>query len=704
MRYAILSALFLCIVQTGFSQGYTHFQSYASPNSYHHKQGSKVWISIGKNPDNRVIEYDLARRDFAFLNDSAPVFRSMVSDQNNGVGKDLSSQIYYTSDNWQTINSSAQTGLTSIYRTSTGFFGIKEKNKAEAEFYHSPDGNIWTKVAEITNGSNYSYRTMGISTGKVWLISNPQTYQVSNDGGLTFETRQAPGAPAITFSTFLPFDSLHGIAAAVNGNLYRTTDGGNSWGAIQKTQIRIVHPRIDSLLAYHPVEGLLLSTDTGTTWTQVSYPTPPGFTSAPNLWTVKGAYITTEISGSFYYTTGLNRPWRALNLQVKANRCIAGKGKIVIAAGEDGTYAYSHNSGRTFVPGEAPLGGEDIFACEVVNDTLVLMADRQSNIFVSRDAGVSWQKKYSNTFNYIGIKFRYSDDLSKIILRRAGQLVFSENGAESWNILGSVGGSFDATVTPSGKILLVMWYADTMRITEMKPDGSRQDVRVLNENLTPMGIEMLDEQTGYCFGIKTTTSEVYVYKTTDGWGSFTFQGKFALPAGSPIFHLPGGTDTLFINFRNTSNADASLNSIYQTFDGGKTWSTNTLTPSSDPNYKKKMQSIHFFNTGEYISVWDDYRIYLNKSLTDTGSNPNTFVTPIRKQDQLQAVIYPNPAQSVIQVESPYKIDALELYDITGKTLWSGQETQIPVSDLPAGVYYLKLFSGEKSLVRKVMKE
>lgn len=707
MKNSCLLYLLLLSCSSFAQTGYTHFQSYAQINTHYHRNDNKVMLSMGKDDDNRLVEYDLATHDFVYLNDSTAIFRMMLTNGDKGVAITLNNQLQYTADNWKTITPSAQTGISAAHKTSNGFLGIKEVDRFNGEFYHSIDGDTWTKVLEAATATqgNFSYKTVAATMEKIWVMPDPRKFYVSYDGGNSFEKKEPAGAPATFFTSFLPFDTLNGIGAATNGNLYRTRDGGNTW--IQLTQqptdqVKLIYTQhADSILAYHPVKGLVLSTDTCTTWTPVSYTTPPGFTSVANTWYGSGNYITYKATSEIYYADGINRPWKKLQTLVKANTCVSAKGNVMVVAGKGGSYAYSRNKGRTFVPCEQPLGSEDIFACEVVNDTLVLMADRKSNIFVSRDGGATWRKEFSNTFNYLGIKFRYSADLSKIVLRRAGQLLVSDDGGASWEGLGTIGGSFDATVTPSGKVLALVWYSDIMRISEMEPSGNRVDIKLLNENLTPMGIEMMDDNTGYCFGINSTTNEAHVFKTITGWSSFTFQGKFPVPAGSPIFHLPGGADTLFINFRNTSNSDASSNTVLQTFDGGKTWSANTITPTDDPSYKKKMQGIFFLNPREYVSVWDDYRIFLNTTSTDTTTNPGTFVSKV--EPLLNVSIYPNPVNTVIHIHSDEAITGIELYDITGKKLQTGQERIIPVAELPAGIYYLKIMSGDRAAVKKILK-
>ncbi|MEQ8703933.1 MAG: T9SS type A sorting domain-containing protein [Phaeodactylibacter sp.] len=55
-------------------------------------------------------------------------------------------------------------------------------------------------------------------------------------------------------------------------------------------------------------------------------------------------------------------------------------------------------------------------------------------------------------------------------------------------------------------------------------------------------------------------------------------------------------------------------------------------------------------------------------------------------------VYPNPAREVLQVEGGAGRDAFEIFTPTGITLRKGMlsDGRIPVSTLPAGLYYLRI--------------
>ncbi len=60
----------------------------------------------------------------------------------------------------------------------------------------------------------------------------------------------------------------------------------------------------------------------------------------------------------------------------------------------------------------------------------------------------------------------------------------------------------------------------------------------------------------------------------------------------------------------------------------------------------------------------------------------------------QILIYPNPADDIINVQSPAKNLYLELFDISGKLVASSSGKQMKVNTLPRGVYILKVYSEE----------
>lgn len=77
------------------------------------------------------------------------------------------------------------------------------------------------------------------------------------------------------------------------------------------------------------------------------------------------------------------------------------------------------------------------------------------------------------------------------------------------------------------------------------------------------------------------------------------------------------------------------------------------------------------------------------------------------QTSLEAIItlYPNPTSSKLMITSSLAIDALAVIDLYGKTVKSSYENtnELDVQDLQAGVYFLKLISGNVVENRKFVK-
>lgn len=72
-------------------------------------------------------------------------------------------------------------------------------------------------------------------------------------------------------------------------------------------------------------------------------------------------------------------------------------------------------------------------------------------------------------------------------------------------------------------------------------------------------------------------------------------------------------------------------------------------------------------------------------------------------------IFPNPASDITNIQSDkYSIDRLEIYDITGKfiqakSVGNTPNTTLNVSELMDGLYFVKVFTGEQEIVKKLNK-
>jgi Secretion system C-terminal sorting domain len=76
----------------------------------------------------------------------------------------------------------------------------------------------------------------------------------------------------------------------------------------------------------------------------------------------------------------------------------------------------------------------------------------------------------------------------------------------------------------------------------------------------------------------------------------------------------------------------------------------------------------------------------------------------RQIDDVQ--IYPNPAQSIVNIRSTDPVKSVELCDISGKTILRQQnlfENSVDISSIQNGLYFLKIAFEDRVIVKKITK-
>ncbi|MBO7459705.1 MAG: DUF4465 domain-containing protein [Bacteroidales bacterium] len=79
---------------------------------------------------------------------------------------------------------------------------------------------------------------------------------------------------------------------------------------------------------------------------------------------------------------------------------------------------------------------------------------------------------------------------------------------------------------------------------------------------------------------------------------------------------------------------------------------------------------------------------------------------IEENDDVAISIYPNPAHDYIRVETmcTSSVQRIDLYDVTGQKVLSSTESEINVSTLPEGVYFVTVFNENKKFVERIIIE
>lgn len=103
--------------------------------------------------------------------------------------------------------------------------------------------------------------------------------------------------------------------------------------------------------------------------------------------------------------------------------------------------------------------------------------------------------------------------------------------------------------------------------------------------------------------------------------------------------------------------------------------------------------------GSLVGNMQDY------SLIISGPNLNASVKSMDEEFGIR--IFPNPTQGVLNFETADSIslDKVEIYDTIGKRVFSSAvyNNSIDISALTSGVYFVKAFSGERQITKKIVK-
>ena len=87
------------------------------------------------------------------------------------------------------------------------------------------------------------------------------------------------------------------------------------------------------------------------------------------------------------------------------------------------------------------------------------------------------------------------------------------------------------------------------------------------------------------------------------------------------------------------------------------------------------------------------------------SSSMTTTDNILQQSDFQA--FPNPTNDLLTVSSDFIMNKIELSDEMGKLIFSKEkevfETQISTSNLPKGIYFLRVISKGKTGIKKIVK-
>lgn len=104
----------------------------------------------------------------------------------------------------------------------------------------------------------------------------------------------------------------------------------------------------------------------------------------------------------------------------------------------------------------------------------------------------------------------------------------------------------------------------------------------------------------------------------------------------------------------------------------------------------------------FIGAVDDLKIY-SGALSDDEiynlytANSINITTKIESTKAIKASIYPNPASTVLNIETEKELLAVEIYDLMGKKIISTNNKQVNVSSLAKGIYNIRIVDNNQAV-------
>jgi hypothetical protein len=77
---------------------------------------------------------------------------------------------------------------------------------------------------------------------------------------------------------------------------------------------------------------------------------------------------------------------------------------------------------------------------------------------------------------------------------------------------------------------------------------------------------------------------------------------------------------------------------------------------------------------------------------------------ITDNDAIDFQVYPNPAKDLVTIKAQENIDSIELYTLLGSKIERtlGTDNSFSVEGLPAGIYFLKIYSGSAVTTKRLL--
>lgn len=538
----------------------------------------------------------------------------------------------------------------------TGWLGSRT-----GDIIHTTDGGqTWTVLHDST------------FLGRVWLrflnedfgyMAEGRNFLQTTDGGLTWDTLAQNVFPS-TINDIEVIDSLN-ILVSQNTRIAWTHDGGMTWSSANN------HPYISTTnggIHGHPDgkvwvankwRSVLYSDDFGDSWVD-QFPAFKGYLGYIDAFDEKNV-VAVGSSGLGIHTQNSGLDWEEfssvdLNYTSFSGLATLSEKVFVLSGGQE---IMSTRDGGTTWQTDTTFDSGFIRSMSQDPDGNLYALHNLEGIFTSTDSGLTWQSVPTPpgaAYTWRGNTW-YNDSLG-ILLGSQGRIFRTEDGGQNWDSIPSGNtrtltdvfwsGAHDAWVLASASLDSIMHSSNA---------GISWEMIALPRKTTWRDIEFADSLRGWLVGGSSTDG--YILETTDGGQTWTEVHTQVAPYHA--ITIPKVADTLMV------------------------WASGL---------------------GGVV----DFLGIIDTTTADT-SGGDTSTTAFWNQAAADFKVYPNPSEGFISLKTPFSSSqplSLQVFDVSGRQVadyrWAQVPTRVDLTELPDGLYLIRMHQGNRIAVRRWKKE
>jgi hypothetical protein len=302
-----------------------------------------------------------------------------------------------------------------------------------------------------------------------------------------------------------------------------------------------------------------------------------------------------------------------------------------------------------------------------------------------------------------------------------GYYIRSTDGGINWGAETPFGGTWSPAVSVSGQVIHVVWTDGRGNhpgiYYKRSPDGGTTwgaDTPLTNNDVAfsdspSLSVSGLDVHVAFRDNRNSTGTgyEIFHKHSTDGgitWDADIQLSNSHVTVYNPSVSVSGsGVHVVW-----TDNHEGNFEIYYdRSQDRGQSWETVTrLTNNTAVSFYPFVAAS---KSGVHV-IWQETRDGNNEIYYKRNPTGNLLGLKELATSDMKFTVFPNPASTEIKLRNLGNISELTITDIFGKDVYHskdlnpGTELRIPTTDLPAGIYFIKIRDGKKISGQKFIKQ